>query len=397
MPKQKSEKEEVSIPNYQVNEMTATLSQSLDWGMKYCNIPESWKISKGKGISIVVIDTGKPNHNDIGDNAIAGVNLVSGEGIEDLNGHQTHCVGIICAKDNNPGYVGVAPESRCICIKALNRNGSGSSSNVAKAILMAIDFKPDIISMSLGASRPSKDIEEAVIKAYEQNIPIVCSAGNSGYAGVSYPAAYPETISVAAFDKNGQIADFSSRGKEVDWAAPGHRIFSTFLNNAYASLSGTSMACPYLVGIIALMLSKHKQKEKETGLNDGKTVEEIRGHLLRYTLDKGEKGKDKNWGHGVVDIEKLLKEEFPEEKKPEPDIPHPYPDPEPEEPTPEEPLPEEPKPSKPESWLRKNVAWVVLGVFVVSALALYVFSLLDFSSPEEIDWDSRFQEQMKLK
>lgn len=138
------------------------------------------------------------------------------------------------------------------------------------------------------------------------NIPVVCSAGNSGQAGVSYPAAYPETIAIAAFDKNGKIANFSSRGSEVDWSAPGVDIMSTYLNNKYASFSGTSMACPFMVGVIALMLSKHKKQERSNGKNDCRTVADIREHLLKYTNDKGTVGKDNDWGYGVIDVEKLL-------------------------------------------------------------------------------------------
>ena len=94
---------EVKIPNFTVKEVKLAYSQSFDWGLEYSSIPEAWKISKGEDVLVAVIDTGKPNHIDIGDNAITGVNFVEGETIQDFNGHQTHCVGIISAKDNNQG------------------------------------------------------------------------------------------------------------------------------------------------------------------------------------------------------------------------------------------------------------------------------------------------------
>ena len=121
-----------------------------------------------------------------------------------------------------------------------------------------------------------------------------------------------ETIAMR-HDKYGNVARFSSKGEKVEWAAPGVNIYSTFLNNGYASLSGTSMACPFIAGVVALMLSKHKKQEEATGMNDCKTVAEIREHLLKYTNDKGAVGRDNSWGYGVIDVEKLIKDGDTEE------------------------------------------------------------------------------------
>jgi subtilisin family serine protease len=301
--------EQVSLPHFTIDKVFPTFSQSIDWGLKHSNIPETWEITKGDNITIAVIDTGLPDHPDIGDNAIAGKNYIKSEDIYDYNGHQTHCVGIISAKDNRQGFVGVAPNSKCICIKALDENGSGNSLSVARALSYAIEIKPDIVSMSLGFLSSDPLIHNKIKKLYSMNIPVVCAAGNSGKAGVNYPAAYPETIAVGAFNQLGKIAGFSSRGSEVDWAAPGTNIISTYLHNGYASSSGTSMACPFIAGVIALMLAKHKKQEQETGENDCKTVNDIRHHLIKYTNDRGTIGKDKEWGYGVIDVESLFKEE----------------------------------------------------------------------------------------
>ena len=154
---------------------------------------------------------------------------------------------------------------------------------LGEALEYAVKTKPDIVSMSLGAPRSFPYIHQLIKKLHNLNIPVVCAAGNSGNAGVNFPAKYEETISVAAYDINGNIASFSSKGPEVDWAAPGVNIYSTFLNNTYRRLSGTSMACPFVVGIIALMLAKHRKQEEETGENDCKTVDQIKEHLLKYT------------------------------------------------------------------------------------------------------------------
>ena len=128
--------------------------------------------------------------------------------------------------------VGVAPDSKCLCVKGLSNSGSGSSSSVASAINYCIDSKVDIISMSLGSSSPKEAISLAVKRAYQANIAVICAAGNSGIAGVNYPAAFQECIAVGAFGKSKKIAYFSSRGHQVEIAAPGVNILSTYTNQS---------------------------------------------------------------------------------------------------------------------------------------------------------------------
>lgn len=365
------------LPIVCVEELSSSSTKQLiDWGVRQSKIPETWKETKGEGIKILVIDTGHPFHQDIGDNSKIGQNFILDEVMEDLNGHQSHCTGIISAKNNQFGMVGVAPKSTCISAKALNKNGSGTMKSLCEALEYAVKIKPDIVSMSLGAPQSFPLIHELIKKLHKLNIPVVCAAGNSGSAGVNFPAKYKETIAVAAYDINGNIAGFSSKGPQVDWAAPGVNIYSTFLDNGYKKLSGTSMACPFVVGIIALMLAKHRKQEKETGKNDCKTVDEIKEHLLKYTIDKGEKGKDNYWGYGIIDVKNLIDPETgepepkPEPKpEPEPDIPHPYPDPKPK-----------------ESWIKKNLAWVVLGTFVLIALLFYLTSIITKTEKIYVPW-----------
>lgn len=228
------------------------------------------------------------------------------------NGHfvsNTHVSGTIVAQNNAFGMVGVAPKAKIISVKALGDNGQGKMSYLIEALKYAEKIKPSIISMSLGSTEGSAELESIIKKLHKMNIPIICAAGNDGAAGVNYPAKYKETITVAAYDSSGNIANFSAIGEEVDFAAPGVDIYSTFLNNKYAVMSGTSMACPFISGVVALLLAKHKKQEQETGKNDCKTVDDIRQHLLKYTIDKGYVGKDNSWGYGMLDVEKLIIDE----------------------------------------------------------------------------------------
>tara|TARA_Y100001933_G_scaffold264388_1_gene329733 strand:+ start:1713 stop:2933 length:1221 start_codon:yes stop_codon:yes gene_type:complete len=396
--------EKTKLPHYEKNEELGSLSQRIDWGLRQLNVPATWSITKGEGITAMVIDTGHPVHPDIGDNAIEGKNCIPNEPLEDENGHQLHCTGIICAKDNQTGMVGVAPEAKCISVKALTKSGSGSYKGLAQALDYAIEMKPDVVSMSLGGPAPSSILESRIKKLYEMNIPVVCAAGNTGEGGVNWPAAFDETIAVAAYDKYGKVANFSSKGEKVEWAAPGVNIYSTFLNNGYASLSGTSMACPFITGVICLMLAKHKKQEEATGMNDCKTVAEIRDHLLKYTKDKGKVGRDNSWGYGVIDVEKLIgggDEEEPvkeEPKEEEPPLPKPPSPPPVEEPVEEEPPIEEPveKPKK----KKKTTLFIVIGVVAVATLiglSIAFNNKVDIPEPPyydengEINWDRKFQ------
>jgi subtilisin family serine protease len=360
-------------------------SQIIDWGIRQNKIPETWKSSKGEGIKIAVIDTGHVFHEDIGDNSIIGENFIDNEPMEDLNGHQSHCTGIICAKNNTFGMVGVAPKAQCISIKALGKNGSGTFRGLVKALDYAIKIKPDIVSMSLGAPQPNSLIHDKIKQLYAMNIPVVCAAGNSGNRGVNWPAAYAETIAVAAYNKQGEISNFSSRGEQLDWAAPGEKIYSTYLKNSYAVLSGTSMACPFVAGIIALMLSKHKRQEKETGQNDCKTIKQILEHLKKYTLDRGEKGKDSDWGYGIININKLI-QDYDKTQPPGPNPPH---DPKP-----------KPEPKPVPGFLKRNLAWVVFGAFIFISITIYAVSVIKNKDNNQIpyvdekgnvDWDKKFE------
>jgi len=298
------------LPPFKVKKVVAPFSEVKGWGITQLNIPSTWEYTQGEGVTVLVIDTGFPDHIDLENNVDKNQSrsFISYEqDILDYQGHGSHCAGIIAAERNGIGMVGVAPKAKIITAKALDKNGSGDLSALEKALEYAVAIKPDIVSMSLGAPVGSKSIHKLIKDLYNMNIPVVCAAGNSGKADdVNYPAKYPETIAVTAFDRNGRPARFNSRGPQVDFSAPGVDIYSTWINNTYSSISGTSMACPFLAGIIALMLSKHKINEAKGLDNDCITVPQIKQHLIKYTNDKGVIGKDDNWGYGVVDVPKLI-------------------------------------------------------------------------------------------
>jgi subtilisin family serine protease len=132
-------------------------------------------------------------------------------------------------------------------VKVLNDAGWGYMSDIIEGIMWAATNNMNVINLSLGASTGSQSMHDAVVAAKNAGVVVIAAAGNNGGA-VGYPAAYPEVIAVSAIDQNKSIASFSNRGPEIDLAAPGVNIYSTYKGTGFATLSGTSMATPHVVG-----------------------------------------------------------------------------------------------------------------------------------------------------
>jgi len=237
---------------------TATSNQPIPWGVARIGAPSAWSLSRGSGVKVAVIDTGIVTlHPDLKDNLAGCVNFIfSWRTCEDDNGHGTHVSGIIAAKDNTFGVVGVAPLAKIYSLKVLNRRGSGYLSDIISALDWSVANGMQVVNMSLGTTSDIQSFHDAIIRVYNAGITEVAAAGNSGPTAnsVNFPGAYPEVIGVAATDSSDAVPSWSSRGPEVDIAAPGVSIYSTYLRNGYATLSGTSMATPHVTGVAALRL-----------------------------------------------------------------------------------------------------------------------------------------------
>lgn len=194
---------------------------------------------------------------------------------EDTDGHGTHVSGIILANtNNNTGIVGIAPNVKLMSIKASRYFPSEGkellpSSAVYAGLMYAFDHGAHIVNMSFGSSY-FLESEESMIRSLSQHMILVAAAGNEGKAITQqafFPAAYDGVIGVMAHKQipnlDGSILADSSNfddnnhvTRNYDIMAPGQLIFSTYLNQSYAFLSGTSMAAPMVVGVAALLLSK---------------------------------------------------------------------------------------------------------------------------------------------
>lgn len=270
-------------------------ADTLDWGISATNVPVSWNAGfTGKGVKIAVVDTGVAAHSDL---AVAGgASFVSyTTSYQDDNGHGTHVAGIIGAENNGFGTKGVAPDAEVYAVKSLEKSGSGSLSSILAGIDWAITNKMNIINLSLGTQTNSAAFQALVDKAYANGILVVAAAGNDGSVSgtddtVDYPARYDSAIAVGAVDSSLKRASFSSTGNTVEIAAPGESIVSTYLNNGYARMSGTSMAAPYVSGELALL----KQA------NPTADAVRLRTILKDTSKDLGTAGRDPWFGYGLM-------------------------------------------------------------------------------------------------
>ena len=267
--------------------------------------PEGWDaagmsgFSQTGGVRVGVIDTGfNDAHPDLaGKLALCATSFTNAvaitPGCADDNGHGSHVSGTITANTNNgQGVAGVAFNSPIVMCKALaTAAGVGLTSDIANCLNWTSNQGVKVISMSLGGGE-SSTLQTAVRNAAAKDILLVAAAGNDGDSTANYPAAYSEVMSVAATDHNDQRASFSNANADVEIAAPGEAVLSTFLGTTYIELSGTSMATPHVSGVAAVVFTQ----------NPGISASSVRSRLTSTSDDLGPAGRDPSFGFGRVNL-----------------------------------------------------------------------------------------------
>jgi subtilisin len=211
---------------------------------------------------------------------------------DDDNGHGTHCAGISDAVDNGDGVVGVSTKATLHAVKVLDNGGSGSWSDVAAGIEYTADQGWDVGSMSIGGGK-SQTIKDACQYAADRGVLLVAAAGNdSSNVEGSAPATYSTVMAISATDKNDDLASFSNYGDDIELAAPGVNIYSTYAGGGYDTLSGTSMACPHVSGAGGQLMAA------------GSSRTEVRSTLKSSAEDIGLSSSE--MGAGLLDIEAAL-------------------------------------------------------------------------------------------
>nr|MBP9866046.1 S8 family serine peptidase [Candidatus Omnitrophota bacterium] len=309
-------------------------------------VEKAWNFATGKGVKVAVIDSGIDlSHPDLAPNIFTNPNEIEGNGIDDdqngfiddvhgwdfVNsdnnpnddqGHGTHVSGIIGAiKDVTAGLAGIAREATLIPIKVLNA-ANIAVGNVLAAIRYAVDLGARVINLSLGGkglfslgADRLEEIRSVLRYARDHGAVIVAAAGNGEGAVTKLPAdvnnyiyaGFSDTIAVGASDSNDQHSGFTNIGSELDFTAPGVRVFSTYLRSKKAegvdTISGSSMAAPMVSGIAALLL------EQDPTLNfDG-----VYRRLKYSSVDLGSMGRDNIFGYGRVDALRALEYDYYED------------------------------------------------------------------------------------
>lgn len=225
----------------------------------------TWNIHRvgfGNGIGkrAWVIDTGIDfDHPDLTVDATKSRSFVSGQtSADDDNGHGTHVAGIIGAKNNTVGVLGIASGATLISLKVLDKDGEGTLSSIIQALgyINNNASAGDVVNMSLGEDITSATLNQQVQNTAARGIYIAIAAGNDNQPARNFSPANAvgtNIFTVTAIDSTDKFASFSNYGNDVvDYAAPGVRILSTYSNGRYAYLSGTSMAAPHMAGLLLL-------------------------------------------------------------------------------------------------------------------------------------------------
>ncbi|MFB5269430.1 S8 family serine peptidase [Paenibacillus enshidis] len=286
-------------------------NELIPWGVYSTGANLITEAPEDAKIKVAVFDTGISAHSDLA--VTEKVSFVENEPIvEDLQGHGTHMAGTIAALRNHYGIRGVTNNVELYSVKVIGSNGKGYASTIIDGLKWAIENNIQVINMSFVSNDYSESLHEAIQLAKKHGILIIAAAGNYGKGEntVGYPALYPEVVAVGAVNQSHKRATFSSTGNELDIAAPGSVTLSTYTDNSYKTLSGTSSAAAYVSGSAALIWSK------EPSLS----VEDVTYKLYSTATPLGE---IHDYGNGLVNVAKALgvtdkpippfDEEYPEE------------------------------------------------------------------------------------
>lgn len=273
------------------------------WGPKAIEAEAAWdKVSSTQraGVTIAILDTGvNASHEDFAGRMVPGYNFVDNtSNTNDLQGHGTHVAGIAAAVANNSkGIAGIAGGSKIMPVKVLGDNGSGSYSAIIAGIKYATDHGADVINMSLGGPGTSTAMQDAVNYALQRGVHVVAASGNSNSA-VVMPGNLQGVITVGAIESTGTRASYSNYGPQLDVMAPGSQILSTYIGGStkYSTMSGTSMATPFVTGVIGLL----------EAINPKLSPSAIESMVRQSAKDLGVSGFDNMTGYGLINTNKAV-------------------------------------------------------------------------------------------
>jgi serine protease len=322
------------------------LYDPYQWHFPKINCPQAWDISTGTSVIVGILDSGIAYEDfDIpsyeldtvqsgvttylqapdlaGTSFTAGYDFINNDSHpNDNEAHGTHVAGTVAQTTNNSyGVAGMAFDCTLMPVKVLDYSGSGSAQSLADGLYWATDNGAQVINMSLGwvpGYDPGPVVHNAIQYAYDHGVALVAGSGNAGVSPVSYPAAYTEVIAVGATRYDDAVADYSQYGSAMEITAPGGDIFVDQNGDGYGDgvlqmtftgydpgppevlsdptdfgywfYDGTSMACPHVTALVAMMIANG-----QTG------IENIRMILHDTAVDLGAAGWDQYYGYGRID------------------------------------------------------------------------------------------------
>ncbi|QQM44546.1 type VII secretion-associated serine protease mycosin [Streptomyces liliifuscus] len=293
--------------------------RAKQWALDAMHTQEAWQTTKGKGITVAVLDTGVDDeHPDLEGNVLTGKDMVgfgAGRGDRPWARHGTAMAGIIAGHGHGvgdaDGVMGIAPEAKILPVRVILEDGDsarGKARNtrgnaLAEGIRWAADHDADVINLSLGddskSAHPEASEDAAVQYALKKGAVVVASAGNGGEKGdhISYPAAYPGVIAATAVDRYGTRASFSTRRWYATVSAPGVDVVIADPDRKYYEGWGTSAASAFVSGAVALIKAAHP----------GLSPAQIKQLLEDTARDAPTGGRDDSRGFGFVDPAAAIK------------------------------------------------------------------------------------------
>lgn len=292
---------QVDLPPMQAMQMSADTDRA---SREAIYLSEAQRFTRGdSAITVAVLDTGiSLDHPELADTLLPGfdfVDIIDGatqfigdfldadDSAEDEVGHGTHVAGIIAGKGLAMPS-GVVPRCRILPVRvlaAMKRGeqvvGAGLVDNINAGVKWAVDHGADVINMSLGVRHTGGGLphQEVVEYAQHMGVTIVAASGNDGRQEMYYPGAFESVIAVGAMDEGGEVAAFSTFGRQISFVAPGTNIYSCYLHRDYAFASGTSHAAPFVTGGVAMLKSYARSQGRN--LSDRQVK-----HILKNTADK---------------------------------------------------------------------------------------------------------------
>ena len=302
----------------------------VQWGLVAIDCEAGWDIEQGDlSVVIAIVDSGADlMHEDLSSKLLQGYDFVDFQGSgggrytllgdygsrddqpADEDGHGSHCAGIAASDSNNgTGVAGVCWRGKILPVRVMFRvfdnfeqreTSVGTDIDIDAGIKFAIDSGAHVINLSLGGEQPSH--EQILDYAFDQGVCVLAATGNENSNAASYPASNPKTLAVGAIDQSLNRASFSNYGPAYNRfvMSPGVHIGSTYKDNGYIYLDGTSMATPHVTGLAALIVSLALRSGRKFSASD--VYEIIRSTAKPLGSGKG----DPFFGEGLINVEAAL-------------------------------------------------------------------------------------------